>query len=372
MLRRYLSREIGHWTQAGLLNPSQGETLLADYDRRHTGFSLSSVLAVLAAVLFGAAVIALIAANWEYIARPVRVVMIFLLIISGLSAAGMAAQRNANWICEAALVFTLLCFGAGIALVGQMYHLSGDEAAFMLTWTVGAMVVSLAFSSGISAISAGLLGIGYLFAVSNWLGVWRSDSVIDLDSFGLAFAVALALAVSAWRSRSTVAGHLCALMLIGWVMWGVDNASELNPGYVLTMIGTVAFAVGSLVPASLTGGQVSRHGVVSTYGAVLLLSGLAIIQADSDISGLVGEMAFAAFILVASVVVLVVAGRDNQVIRRFAYFAFACETVYVVGETLGSLLGSAGFLFIGGLVLAVVAFAVMKIEKRFNTGEGRS
>ena len=67
MLRRYLSREIDQWTKSGLLTPGQGEALLADHDRRHTGFSLSAVLAVLAAVLFGAAVIALIAKkNWDW------------------------------------------------------------------------------------------------------------------------------------------------------------------------------------------------------------------------------------------------------------------------------------------------------------------
>ncbi|GAB5461234.1 hypothetical protein [Hoeflea alexandrii] len=59
-------------------------------------------------------------------------------------------------------------------------------------------------------------------------------------------------------------------------------------------------------------------------------------------------------------------------IRTFAYFAFACETIYVVSETLGSLLGSSGFLFFGGVVLALVAFVVMKIEKRFKSGEGLS
>src|SRR5690606_10386333 len=125
MFRRYLSREIDLWTEYGLLQPGQGEALLKDHDRRHTGFSLSGVLAVLAAVLFGAAVIALIAANWEAIARTVRVAMILLFIRSGVFAAALALRRNARWISEAALIFTLLCYGSGIALVAQMYHLSG-------------------------------------------------------------------------------------------------------------------------------------------------------------------------------------------------------------------------------------------------------
>jgi uncharacterized membrane protein len=99
---------------------------------------------------------------------------------------------------------------------------------------------------------------------------------------------------------------------------------------------------------------------------------LGLIQIDFVNPGLAAEIAFAALILLASIAILAVAGGENRLVRRFAYFAFACETIYVVGETLGSLLGSSGFLFLGGLVLAIIAFAVMKLEKRFKAGEGRS
>lgn len=370
MFRRYLSREIGQWTQSGLLQPGQGEALLKDHDRRHTGFSLSSVLAVLAAILFGAAVIALIAANWEAIARPARVMMIFVLIVAGLATAVFALRRKAHWISEAALVFTLLCYGAGIALVGQMYHLSGDEAVFMLAWTVGSLVVCFCFRSAMSAIGAGILGFGFLIAQSA-VFVARSADVLDFSGYLTVLAVALAVGVSAWRTRSIVAGHLCALLLVSWVIWVVDEATDLEPGYILTAMGAVAFGIGSVVP-SILANAVARHGVLSAYGAVLFLGGLGLVQINLDNAGLAGEMALAGFILMASVAILVIAGAANRLIRRFAYFAFACETIYVVGETLGSLLGSSSFLFLGGLVLAIIAFAVMKIEKRFKTGEDRS
>lgn len=370
MFRRYLSREIDQWTQSGLLQPGQGQALLKDHDRRHTGFSLSSVLAVLAAILFGGAVIALIAANWEAIARPARVMMIFVFIIAGLSAAAIAARRKADWIPEAALVFTLLCYGAGIALVGQMYHLSGDEAAFMLTWTIGALVVSVAFSSAMAAVSAGLLGIGYLLAESSVFGSSSAD-VINMSGYLAVLAVAIAIGLSAWRTRSAVTGHLCALLLSGWVIWVFDEVTDIDPGYILTAIGAVAFGIGSVAP-SMLGNVVERHGVLSAYGVVLFLAGLGLVQVDLGTVGLAVEMAVAGFILMASVGILAIAGGENRLIRRVAYFAFACETIYVVGETLGSLLGSSGFLFLGGLVLAIIAFAVMKIEKRFKAGEDQS
>lgn len=352
------------------MQPGQGEILLADHDRRHTGFSLSAVLAVLAASLFGAAVIALIAANWEFIPRLMRVITIFVFIVAGLAVASLALRRGASWVAEAALVFTLLCYGAGIALVGQMYHLSGDEAAFTLTWAVGALVVSLCFASAIAAVSAGLLSLGYLLVETELFGSGWSE-VVNISSYGIVLALAFAIGLSAWRSRSTLAGHLCALLLIGWILWVVDEATDMDPGYVLAALGAVVFGIGSFA-SLLFGGAVTRHGAMSAYGAVMLLSGLGLIQAELNNPGLAVEVALASFILVISVAVLAVAGGENRLVRRFAYFVFACETIYVVGETLGTLLGSSGFLFLGGLALAIIAFAVMKIEKRFKKLEAQS
>jgi len=368
MLRRYLSREIDQWIKAGLLDAGQGEVLLKDHDRRHTGFSLSGVLAVLAAILLGGAVIALVAANWEAIARPVRVLMILLFVTGGLAVAALAVRRSADWVSEVALVFTLLCYGAGVALVGQMYHISGDETAFMLVWTAGALLVSFAFSSAMAAICAGLLGFGYLLAQPSLFGPGGTD-VLEISGYLSVFAVILLIAVAAWRSRSKLTGHLCALLLIGFVIWVIDERSHIDPGQVFAVIGAIAFGIGSIVPPRYAI-AIERHGVVSTYGAVLFLGGLGYAQFDLSNPSLTVEMLLAGVILIASVAIIAIAGSENRLIRRVGYFAFACETIYVVEETLGSLMGSSGFLFMGGLVLAAIAFAVMKIEKRFKTGRG--
>jgi hypothetical protein len=103
-----MEQRTGFWSRVRV------SVLLADHDRRHTGFSLSGVWRFLAAVLFGAAVIALVAANWEFIAR------IYGWHDCGIDmdrpCATVIARRGAlNWISDSALVFTLLTYGAGIA-----------------------------------------------------------------------------------------------------------------------------------------------------------------------------------------------------------------------------------------------------------------
>lgn len=369
VFRTYLLRELKQWSEKGLLAPGQADVLLADHDSRHTGFSLSSVLAVLAALLFGAAVVALVAANWEVIPRLLRVALIMVLIVAGLLVAFVSRKRGAIWISEAALVFVLLCFGAGIALVAQMYHLSGEEADAYLLWTAGALVVSLSFSSGMAAIWAALMGMVYFFYEYGVFG--SSYDLISLARALTVLFVALACAVAAWRSGSRVAAHLTAIMLIVWVVWLVDGFEIADPAYVLAFAGMLAFLAGSFPPPPLSD-LITRHGSVSLYGCLLAFAGLAIIQFDLSGRSLATEMALAGLILAISVAVIGVAGRANRAIRRMAYFVFAAETIYVVGETLGSLIGSSGFLFFGGLVLAVLAYAVMKIERRFRAQEAKS
>lgn len=366
MLRRYIVREIGHWSSGGLLSPGQGERLLADYDARHTGFSLSAVLAVLAAVLFGAAVIALVASNWELIARPVRVLLIAALICLSLAVAVISRRKGAHWITEASLVAGILSFGAGLALISQMYHISGDETGFMLTWATASLVVALAFSSALSSIAAGLLCLGLLWTQIDVLGIGPANTG-DMRASTITLLVALITGIAALRSRSIVAGHLVVIFLISWLVWVGHTLFGIEPKMTLPVLGVCALALGWMPSAGLAG-VVERHGWATSYGAFLLLLGLALMQIDLANPSLAVEMAMAAVILVASVLLIVVSGGQNALVRRLAYFAFAAETLYVVSETLGSLIGSSGFLFVGGLVLAVIAFVVMKIEKRIRAG----
>jgi uncharacterized membrane protein len=370
VLRRYLAREIEHWSRNGLLEPGQGERLLADHDRRHTGFSLSGVLAVLAAVLFGAAVIALVAANWEFIPRMFRVALIAALIVTGIAVAVIARRRASIWISDSALIFTLLTYGAGIALISQMYHMSGDERGFMLIWSLAALVVALGFSSPSASSGAGLLGLGYLYTEVAGPGLGTED-IIHAGQAVVTFAIAMGCGLAAWRARSVSAGHLAAILLVLWCLWVGHNAAGIAVEHMLIALGALAFAAGAFAPPGLVP-HMERHGAVSAYGAVMLFSGLAILQVDLGTPGLALEILVAAIILLGSIVVLMVSGRANRLIRRVAYFTFAAETLYVVSETLGSLLGSSGFLFLSGLSLAAIAFLVMKIEKRFKAGQERA
>ena len=62
-----------------------------------------------------------------------------------------------------------------------------------------------------------------------------------------------------------------------------------------------------------------------------------------------------------------IGGRMNGAVRFLGYAVFASETLYLASETLGSILGTAGFFLISGLVVAVIAWLVVRLERRFST-----
>src|SRR5437660_5558782 len=92
-----------------------------------------------------------------------------------------------------------IIFGAGIALVGQMYHLGEDFAGGMLLWAIGALAAAtLTGSRGALAVA--------LAAGSVWstMRVFDAPDLLHLPFLALWF-IAAGLAI-AWNSR--VAAHL--------------------------------------------------------------------------------------------------------------------------------------------------------------------
>ena len=126
------------------------------------------------------------------------------------------------WGDDAAATFGTLCFGAGVALVGQMYHLPGD-------WPAGAMLVAIG-----AVIAAALTGksgpLVIAFAAMTAWSFGRFDEEGQLREihwpFFLLFVPAFALALG--RENRLVA-HAAVLALSVWLATLMSDAS-VSPG----------------------------------------------------------------------------------------------------------------------------------------------
>lgn len=360
MYRGRIERDFNVWISKGLLEPSAARAMLAEYDGRDSVFSAGRVLLILAAVLLSAAILLLVAANWDAIPRLLRVGGILALIWAFHLSAAWCLNRGLRGPGAALLVLGTLTFGGAIALVGQMYHLSGDAADALLVWFAGACLSSAAFRSASTTVIAGFLA----WAVFGQL-VFENDATFEGNGYIYLVPVLIAIVITLVRyTRAGAARHLAYMLAIVWLGWFYIELSEPWLAGLLFGLGLAVFLVVSL-PASPLHRFASEAGAApGFYSFALAVLGLLALHVEAD--GVGQEIALGTLTLAVSIGAIALAGRMNGAVRFLGYTVFAVETLYLASETLGTILGTSGFFLISGFVVAAVAWLVIRLERRLS------
>ena len=148
MYRGRLERDLKIWVGKGIVDAAAAEAVLREYDGRQTSFSAGRVLTSIAAVLLGLAILLFISANWEAIPRIVRLVGLVAMIWGFYLGAAYLLALGRSILASALLILGTLSFGGAMALVGQMYNMSGDELTMMIVWFAAAGIVAALFQIG--------------------------------------------------------------------------------------------------------------------------------------------------------------------------------------------------------------------------------
>jgi uncharacterized membrane protein len=145
-----LGSEIVSWTADGIIDEDQQEKILTLYRRvpkpgeKSVNKRLPAIIIGLAAVLLCSGIILFYAANWRRMPPTVKLIQVFVLIIGTYTASYyMLAVRKTNiFIGRILLMVGMVSFGAGIALVAQIYHISATPKKGILAWAFGVLAVS--------------------------------------------------------------------------------------------------------------------------------------------------------------------------------------------------------------------------------------
>lgn len=351
-----VKQDVARWAEAGLIGQETAAALTADIERHSgRGISLGTVLATMAAILMSAALLIFIAANWDAIPRLVRIGGLFILIAAGyvggaaLKSSGRSAAGEALWLIAAA------GFGASLALVGQMYHISGDERQAIFTWGVGTAIAALFLRSPVLTIGAVLLATLWMAMMAPWP---------DRGTLYILFlAFVLLWALSFWTA-SRPARHLLVAALCLFVILQYLHAQALAAPIALAVAAAALFAFAWIRP-DLAERWTGLGHALPTHALLLFMTGLGIIQIDSIDEP---ELVLLAIIALAAIVgVLLLAGRGSALLRRTAYALFAGQLGFLYVVTLGSMLGTSGFFFTASAVLALLALLIARLERRLTT-----
>ncbi|KRB53080.1 hypothetical protein ASE04_07625 [Rhizobium sp. Root708] len=365
MYRGRLQRDLSLWVDKGLLGKDTAEILLKEFDDRPASFSLGSVLMILAAILLAAAVLLVVASNWEAIPRLVRVGVVLAVIWVTHLAAAAALKRDSVGVASGLLVIGALSFGGAISLVGQMYHLSGDEQSVMYLWFGVTVVSAILFRSGVLTAVAGFLAWAsfgvYLSAFDmRWLGAdpWVAP-------FMAVVIIALVRYTGADRAR-----HLAYLLLVGWLAWLYTLHSDPRLALAYAVVGMALLILVSLPPAPLVAIVKSAGAAPAFYAFLIAVIGLFFLHVEIDGGSWLVVLGVAT--LAAAILAIALQGRDNGAVRYMAYLIFAGEMLYLASVTVGSIIGTSGLFLTSGVLVALVAWVVIRLERRFASVGGEA
>jgi len=219
---KFLLQELKSWTDEGILDPETSTRIASRYayaEMKSVAWS-RIILGSLGALLVGLGVIALLAANWDDISRPTRTAISFMPLVLCVTAYFMAVRNGwtSRGFFEPLGIFWSLSIGAGISLIAQTYHISGDPESFALSWTVLILPI-------IYATQAVVPFIGYFIGLLTWASMSQYSNGITVLYWPLAL---LALPALLSVRKDT---HLS--IRTGLITWGAALCSTAAIGVTL-------------------------------------------------------------------------------------------------------------------------------------------
>lgn len=353
-----IKKHIARWQQAGLIDEVTADLLRKDVEKTRSGFGLGGILAVLGAVLLGVAIISLVAANWEAMPRLMRVVMIISVLWIGYAGGAWRASLGDQRFSQALYLIAAITFGAGIALIGQMYHLSGEATEAALLWAAGTMVAAFCLRSTVLVAAGVAIAALYLFMAL--------DGGNDAQTYAWLLPVLLFISAGlVWYTKAEVARHFIALVLIAYIFAVHEEFDDEWILWLAATVGGALFLADALAAATL--GRLTGWGkAIGAYGFLMLLLALCYFQFDRFDDEVSDQVIIGFGILACAIAGLVLSGYRNLAIRWMSYTVFSLEVLYLAFKTIGTLIGTASFFLSAGVLVLLLAAFVVRMEKRLQ------
>ena len=145
---RFVSRlreELEAWQRDGTITAEQAQAVLARYpdyppghgaSRRRQG--LVTGLSILGGILIGLGVITFFAANWDEISHEVKLASLIVGMLLSYGAGYAIWQRSGPTAYAVAFVLLgCIIYGAGVHLIGQVYHIPVNHPNLSMFWFLG-------------------------------------------------------------------------------------------------------------------------------------------------------------------------------------------------------------------------------------------
>ncbi len=421
--RKRLEADLTRWTAEGLVSVASAATIRRSLSKG-AGFRLPALLGLFGGLLIASSVDAFVAANWEEMPRLMKLGLIFAGIVVALGYAARLERQGSAMGSDAAATCGVLIFAAGVALVGQIYHLPSDWAAGAMLVALGGLATAFLLRSdgaliiafvALTAWSIGRWGeqqgaphLGFLvlylpalwlafgrpsrfvhhvavLALACWLALLPGDWFTGRFDYGL---IAYGIAVSAvFVTLGAVAldrgGPALLSAFLPWGLIGLQLGLAVELIRILdsslSRAGSASWPVylayACAVPATLGFGALARDRRFAWPLAGALLASLLIplVFWSGSVVSLPGKVVVASLILLIAIA-LVIAGASGG-IRRLTLAGsglFGLAILILLWQTIGTLLDQSLFFLAAGAALLALASGARKLVARFSRPEGEA
>ncbi len=356
--KKRLQRDLDRWQANGWVSEEGRLAILADVQRSGREFSLASALGILASVLFGFAAISFVAAHWEDMPRLGRLFLLLAAVWAGYGVAGWLETRGQSLLADAAVLFSVGMFGASIMLVSQMYNIGGNPSDGVLMWWIGALLAGAVLRSNPALALAMIL-----------VCVWSFMESSERNEVHWPFLIGWGLVTAAlvWQ-RWWPGLHLSALALTSFV---ISLGYLLGTGHEHALVAIL----GILAAFAAVGLEKSRPDLayiaapVLAYALAIAFAGLFALQFFEDTHG--GKL----ILLAALTLVLLLAAiahalsTGNRGALWLGYIGFSAEILTLYGVTVGTILGTSLFFLIAAVIVALLAYAALRLARQSASKE---
>lgn len=106
------------------------------------------IIVTIGVILIGVGIFSFIAANWQEMAKAVRVSIIVISMLASYIAGWFLKEKyHYSKTGEALFLLGSIIYGAGIFLVGQMFHIRGSWPDGFILWMIGTIIMAFAVES---------------------------------------------------------------------------------------------------------------------------------------------------------------------------------------------------------------------------------
>jgi uncharacterized membrane protein len=201
-----VKQDLDRWIGAGLVDAGKRDAILATLPQARR-MDAATALAWVGGVLLGIAIIAFVAANWDFTPKVARFALLLVAFLGLAAGAAWAAQKVQPTLSNILLTIAALVFAASIGLTGQIFDIAGDPRSAAYGAGVGAFALAAAGRSTGAAL-AGLIFIAFGdFTDRQWFSGSESEAPWMLIAAPLSAYLAL-------RWGSDALAHASALMLL--------------------------------------------------------------------------------------------------------------------------------------------------------------